>query len=320
MRNYSIILIVMPLLLIAGCKNGNTGKGDISDSAHSSDNVQQFPYVEVPLYISDPQQQTSYAARHYWDAYFASTKEHVEVDSVSFQKAFLSYCLLLENISLEEMRLAQDSLLSKAEREKLASPQSHNWDKIISLFDKYLFDPNSPYRNEEYYLPVLEKMVNSPLLSDEEKINPKHLLTLCSLNSLGEKANNFLFTLKNGKTRTLYDTNTDYILLFFSNPGCHNCKEIIEQITNSLKIKQLIAEKQLTIINIYPDEDLTAWYDYLPNYPDDWVNGFDQDQLLNSQKIYNIRAIPSIYLLNKEKEVLYKDAPLNKILDYLHGH
>ena len=41
------------------------------------------------------------------------------------------------------------------------------------LADKYLYDPNSPMRNEEFYIPVLDAMLASPLLEEIEKVRPK---------------------------------------------------------------------------------------------------------------------------------------------------
>ena len=44
---------------------------------------------------------------------------------------------------------------------------------ITDLADKYLYDPNSPMRNEEFYIPVLDAMLASPLLEEIEKVRPK---------------------------------------------------------------------------------------------------------------------------------------------------
>ena len=44
---------------------------------------------------------------------------------------------------------------------------------ITDLADKYLYDPNSPMRNEEFYIPVLDAMLASPVLEEIEKVRPK---------------------------------------------------------------------------------------------------------------------------------------------------
>jgi hypothetical protein len=55
----------------------------------------------------------------------------------------------------------------------------------------------------------------------------------------------------------------------------------------------------------------------MPIYPDRWYNGFDPDLAIRGESLYNVRAIPSLYLLDKEKVVLMKDAPEKKVFDYL---
>ena len=55
----------------------------------------------------------------------------------------------------------------------------------------------------------------------------------------------------------------------------------------------------------------------MPIYPEQWYNGFDPDFVLKGDQMYNIRAIPSLYLLDKEKNVLMKDVPPEVLFMYL---
>ena len=73
----------------------------------------------------------------------------------------------------------------------------------------------------------------------------------------------------------------------------------------------------MKVLNIYIDEDLEAWRSYMPIYPDIWYNGFDPDLAIRSEMIYNVRAIPSLYLLDKDKKVIMKDAPEARVFDFL---
>ena len=82
-------------------------------------------------------------------------------------------------------------------------------------------------------------------------------------------------------------------------------------------ISQLIDNNQLTILNAYFEDDLKAWRDYLSKYPSNWVNCYNHDMVINDTQLYYVRATPSLYLLDKEKVVLFKDASLPLILQYL---
>jgi hypothetical protein len=81
----------------------------------------------------------------------------------------------------------------------------------------------------------------------------------------------------------------------------------------------MISSGALAVLNIYIDEDLQAWREYMPIYPEEWYNGFDPDLVIRTDNLYSVRAIPSLYLLDKDKRVIMKDAPENKLFNYLNN-
>ena len=225
---------------------------------------------------------------------------------------FEQYVLQLAELPVEEAVQRQDAMLRDAEAD------SAHWQQLVVLQEKFLLDPNSPYRNEELYLPVAESLLRAPWSSPSQRERAEWLLPRLQLNRPGTEAADFPFTLPNGRETTLHVTldarNPKHTLLFFSNPGCPNCKEIAETLADDPDISAQIADGTLLVVNIYPDEDLTAWYDYLPNYPKSWICGYDPRQILHSDTRYWVRAIPSLYLLDEQKRVVRKDAPLELIL------
>ena len=183
--------------------------------------------------------------------------------------------------------------------------------------EKYLFDPNSPYRNEDYYGLFAERLARYSGLSAQMQDKYARDARLCALNRIGTKATDFRFADRRGKMHTLYGVKAPYTLLFFSNPGCDACMNIINVLKGEPRIAQMIASGQLAVLNIYIDEDLEAWRSYMPIYPDEWYNGFDPDFVVRNEELYNVRAIPSLYLLDKDKVVIMKDAPEARVFDYL---
>ena len=55
----------------------------------------------------------------------------------------------------------------------------------------------------------------------------------------------------------------------------------------------------------------------MPIYPETWYNGFDPDFVIRGDVLYNVRAIPSLYLLDKDKNVMMKDAVTERVIDFL---
>ena len=167
------------------------------------------------------------------------------------------------------------------------------------------------------YIAVLEYITESSSLSDVEKIRPAHLLELSLKNRIGTPAADFTYTLANGQTEKLYNIKADYLLLFFNNPDCHTCQEITRQMESSFLINEFSNNNKLKILAVYPDEDLNAWKEHISVMPKDWINSYDKSVSLKNNEIYDLKAIPTLYLLNKEKKVLLKDATFQQIENYL---
>ena len=115
---------------------------------------------------------------------------------------------------------------------------------------------------------------------------------------------------------SLHCVKADWILLFFSNPGCQACMEIIEGLKSLDEISMMIRSSELAVLNIYIDEDIEAWRSYMPIYPKEWYNGFDPDYVIRTDELYNVRAIPSIYVLDSQKNVVMKDAVPDKVFSF----
>ncbi len=51
--------------------------------------------------------------------------------------------------------------------------------------------------------------------------------------------------------------------------------------------------------------------------PDNWVNAYDEKLQISNEELYDLKAMPTLYLLDKEKKVLLKDAELKDIVLFL---
>ena len=186
--------------------------------------------------------------------------------------------------------------------------------------EHYLHDVNSPYRDEEAYIPVLEEIMASPYADSAQKAQAAYELPLFSLNRIGEPAADFKFTLRNGRQTALHKVKADHILLCFSNPGCGACEEM-ERTLGDPPFREMIKEGVLKVVNIYPDDDLTEWLEESAAYPAEWTTGFapEVDETKEGGlPLYNLRAIPTFYLLDREHRTLLKDAPLERIAAYFY--
>jgi thioredoxin-related protein len=267
-----------------------------------------FRMITIPALLTAPTDRAEYLLKHYWDHFDFSDTTFLHAPGV-IEQAFVDYLDVMPHAALPVVSSSIKEMLGKAEAEE------KTYAYFTGLYEKYLYDPNSPLRNDEFYIPVLEKMLASP--ATKEKIRPAWLLNLALRNRTGGKASDFTYTLANGRKATLHSIRSEYTLLFFYNPDCNNCREVSQQLQASLSVRRLLEEKRLTILAIYPDEDLTAWRNHLLQVPKEWINSCDAATRIKDEEIYDLKAIPTLYLLDKEKTVLLKDPTFGTLENYL---
>ena len=78
-------------------------------------------------------------------------------------------------------------------------------------------------------------------------------------------------------------------------------------------IEMRLASREIAVVNVYIDEDIAAWLSYEHNYPRSWFSGYDAAGIIRADLLYNVRAIPSLYLLDAEKRIVLKDAPTARV-------
>lgn len=327
------LLIAAVTVIAAACNGGNAQKsGNIQASGQTADmnkaeqefQALPFPDVQIPMMITSQSEALTYMAENYWNKITDSSRDYpcdslyvsgVYKDVV--EQKFADWTLVLDNVSAQTAYNSIQKLYDRALSCEQHDTTSNVFETFVTLADKYFYDPNSPLRNEEYYLAFVSKYALYEGLSDVERMKYEREVRLCSLNRIGTKAADFCFADRYGKIRNLYDIEAPYTLLFFSNPGCEACMEIITVLRDDPMISSLVDKGVVEVLNIYIDEDIQAWRSYMPVYPQEWYNGFDPDFVLRSNEIYAVRAIPSLYLLDKEKNVLLKDVPESVLFNYL---
>ena len=322
----NLMIIAAAAVFAAACSNGASQKNEKEVKAEQKFQALPFPDVQLPGVISDQRDAMNYLAENYWNG-LTQTSRNYPCDSLYVsgvekgivEQKFADWTFVLDNVDISVARKSVGKLYDLAYACEAANPSSNVFETFVELSQKYFYDPNSPMRNEDYYLPFVSRYASYEGLSEVERGRFEREARLCGLNMIGTKASDFRFADKNGRMRNLYDIKAPYTLLFFSNPGCEACMEIITVLREDPVISNLISAGVLAVVNVYIDEDIQAWRSYMPVYPEEWYNGFDPDFVLRSNEIYAVRAIPSLYLLDHEKRVILKDAPEDKMFNYLYN-
>ena len=309
-----IVYGILAVIMLAGCGNGQGRK------APSAPSTRDFPKVEVPAMITDPSERMAWIVSHFWDK-FTDTGHLYASDSTTVNGVKLEdaesqmgvFATLLQEVPLVTGQSAVAAWYNKLEAFQLAFPESNMLPEMAALTTRYLYDPNSPVRSEDLYLPFVKSLAECTLIDQDFRARYAWDARNCALNQTGTVATDFTFIDTAGKRRTLHSIKAELLLLIFGNPDCQACREITETLESVPELSSLIDAGHLKVVDIYIDEDIELWKSKSSSYPKSWINGYDPGFVIRSDKLYNVRAVPSVYLLDAQKRVLLKDCPTEKI-------
>lgn len=286
-------LLSTGLVFIFSCAERSSQQGDLMSDSLVVDSISEPSAVSRLM--------------TYWDEFDFGDIARVKSPQIGEQK-FVDFLGDLPDVPDSIAIKAIQAHLSKAEISTMS------FEFYINQYQRYLYDPNSPMRNELYYASVLKYLLASPKTDETSKVRYKMLLKIVSQNKPGSTANNFRFLDTKGNTNELHNVVADYKILFFYDPTCHNCEGKIKDLANSKATNDLIGSNKLEIVAVSVHPERKLWEDHKQMIPENWINGFDVNGQVIGKGLYNVLAFPTILLLNHDNTVLLKDAPLDVTL------
>jgi hypothetical protein len=296
------LLFIFTGLLIA-C-SGNSQVQNKPQAKTTENRTFQLP--EVPTMLQSVEERLNYVVEHYWDNFDFQDTAYIHLPEVT-EQAIANYVDLLGRTTLDIASSALQNTLKSAMREPMMLKY------LNSQLRRYMTDPNSPIRNEELYEPAAQFLSTVAGIDETMRIKAARDLKLIALNRKGSIANNFSYRLPDGKIQALHQVSSPMTLLLFFDPDCHTCSEVIEE----LKASPILNQANLLIVAIYPEGDADIWRNILPKLPQNWINGHDYTLNVLNHELYNLNAMPTLYLLDAEKRVLVKDGTVREIEYYL---
>jgi thioredoxin-related protein len=302
--------LLMSAIIIAGCtsKNGDRRSENTAGKTQSPALPGDFERAVPPVMVTEPH---DYLIAHFWDKFDFTDTMYCHVPDIT-EQAFVDFIGLFPYASSRNK-------ISEGVKKMLASAEVDNvmYNYFCSTAERYLYEPNSPMRNDEYYTPFVEHIVESSKVADVHKIRFRYLLDLLYRNRTGSKAEDFIYTIASGETGNLYSLSAKYLLLMFYNPDCKECRHTTEMLKNSAAIADAVSSGRLKVLAVYPDENLEAWKMHLKDIPSSWINAYDKSHAIRNNEIYDLKAIPTLYLLDRDKKVILKDTSTGDIHGYL---
>lgn len=295
---------LLPLLI------GLVGHLFISSDLMAQSATNGFTLPAIPDTLQTVESRSSYLVAHYWDRFsFADSLQFMNQPEM-VEQAVVDYVDLFRLVPAAEAENSLSALMDQA------SVTLNGFLFFYNTLEKYLYDATSPMRNEALFIPVLQKMMASNKLSDDDKLRPAMLLKSVSKNKVGSMAADFSYTKPDGSQHRLSEVQTPLTLLLFFDPECDDCHQVIMRLEKTDVLNQLTADRQLTVLAVYPGENKRLWQTMAQHMLPTWEIGMDESQTIYNKELYDILGFPSMYLLDQQKTVILKDASLTALEEY----
>lgn len=295
---------LLPLLI------GLVGHLFISSDLMAQSATNGFTLPSIPDTLQTVESRSSYLVAHYWDRFsFADSLQFMNQPEM-VEQALVDYVDLFRLVPAAEAENSLSALMDQA------SVTLNGFLFFYNTLEKYLYDATSPMRNEALFIPVLQKMMASNKLNDDDKLRPAMLLKSVSKNKVGSMAADFSYTKPDGSQHQLSEVQTPLTLLLFFDPECDDCHQVIMRLEKTDVLNQLTADRQLTVLAVYPGENKRLWQTMAQHMLPTWEIGMDESQTIYNKELYDILGFPSMYLLDQQKTVILKDASLTALEEY----
>ena len=82
-------------------------------------------------------------------------------------------------------------------------------------------------------------------------------------------------------------------------------------------LARALNDKKLEVLAIYADAEKEIWEKYKDELPGNWKVGYNHSQSVITKGLYDLKAMPTLYLLDKNKKVVLKDKSWEEIERYI---
>lgn len=291
------ILLSLPIVLLMACGTRSKKEGAAAEL--------KVEIPPLPAFITAPTDKAQFMADHYWDRMNFTDTAYIDKDVTL--RAFSNYADMLRYMPVEMAGKSADRMMSKARAD------SAMYAYFAKMSEDHFYK-ESPYRNEDIYIAVLHNIIAWDGADELHKLRPRSQLELALKNRVGDVAADFEFTDPDGRQMRLHGLRARYTLLYFNTPDCPHCERMTGELNAAPMVQRLLQSGELKIAVIYTENDVELWRAHLGDMPAEWTKGHAPQ--LDTADIYDLRALPALYLMDGDKRVLLKDAPEAKYVQY----
>jgi peroxiredoxin len=181
--------------------------------------------------------------------------------------------------------------------QKYINPDYMGQDAVfVHLFEKYINTGQAPFFTEKY-----RKFVDDRAYS-------------LMANQIGQPAPELTMTDTLGKTTSLYDLSSDFVVICFWDPTCSHCKETVPKLDSIYQAKW--KKEGVKVLGVMVDGGKDNWIKFIHDHNlKDWIHVYQTEAQHDAdssagrpdyRQLYDVYQTPILYLLDKNKRIVAK--------------
>ena len=269
--------------------------------------------IKKPLFYDpslDEFGRREYTINHYFDNIDFSDVELIR--SNVYSSIAIEYMSLFSNPNLSQEQLENEFIkaVDKIMYEAMDNNIIYEFivDYLVGGFERFHFDKVLDYIAENYSPEQCE--------NEERKTDLKTRLEKYAELAVGKSAPDIEIPDSTGKIIKLSEINSKYTLVLFWASWCTHCNEVLPKIHNIYV--NSVSRKTLEVLSVSLDNEKEEWFAALKAGNYTWLNcsslkGWDTQAAID----YNIYATPTMFLLDKNKNIVAKPITFNELKNAL---
>ena len=308
------LTFILLLFILASCGQNRSNNQQAASTTEVPEQ-RTFRPVLIPDHLTETADQAAFLAPLFWHNFDFSDVGFIDDSPEIIEQALAQYLSVLSHTTLDIANASIRAMLTRALTE---DETQRMYFHFLELYNRFLHDPNSPFRNEEFYITVVEHIIENDIDDFAIITRAKFDLEMMLKNRVGTIAADFAYITIDGARGTLHRLNRAFTIIYFHNPGCPACEEASRMMRYSPFLNHLLETGRLDVLAIFTDDNLDWWRQNQAHISPLWINAHDYPRVIRSEMLYDLRAIPTLYLLDRNKRVLLKDADVMTIHYYLY--
>ena len=267
-----------------------------------------FEYPVAPEELGDLTSRSDYIVTHFWDNMDFNLKV---ADQNALNDAFGVYASAMRYADSNTVFSSIDSLLKRLKENPTLTLQ------MAKAAEELLYSRRAPMWSDEAYLPFLRAVDKSKGISDTRKMRFRDQLRKLTATQRGVKAPTFRYRSADTGRYTDFKPESEYTLIIFGDPECDDCRFAKMKLGMAADLADMVEDKRAEVLFIVPDVTPGEEEAVLSEIKGDLPNGWQSGVGFGIVDIYDLRSVPSIYLLGKRGALISKNVDASTTLSIL---